>query len=125
MFLLLVVIKLEGGADSDLAVLDCPPTPPPERRRSSSNPLMSPHGDDMADLSADGKKQETSDTSTGPPAQAQTGKDNNIGNLIVYSGLDGFSNCSIHYSIWNGEQVMIIFYTKQLQPSNQSQTPLT
>ena len=85
MFLLLVVIKLEGGTDSDLAVLDCPPTPPPERRRSSSNPLMSPHGDDMVDISAEEKKQETADTSTaGPADQAQTGKDNKTGNLIVY-----------------------------------------
>ena len=51
-----VVIKLEGGLDSDLVVLDCPPTPPPERRRSSSNPLMSPQTDDMA---TDDKKEET------------------------------------------------------------------
>lgn len=51
-----MVIKLEGGLDSDLVVLDCPPTPPPERRRSSSNPLMSPQTDDMA---TDDKKEET------------------------------------------------------------------
>lgn len=51
-----VVIKLEGGLDSDLVVLDCPPTPTPERRRSSSNPLMSPQTDDMA---TDDKKEGT------------------------------------------------------------------
>ncbi|XP_022788107.1 serrate RNA effector molecule homolog isoform X2 [Stylophora pistillata] len=51
-----VVIKLEGGLDTDLVVLNCPPTPPPERRRSSSNPLMSPQTDDMA---TDVKKEET------------------------------------------------------------------
>ena len=78
----LVVIKLEGGTDSDLAVLDCPPTPPPERRRSSSNPLMSPHGDDMTDLSAGGKKEGTTDLST-DPAALQTGKDNKNGNLVT------------------------------------------
>ena len=77
----LVVIKLEGGADSDLAVLDCPPTPPPERRRSSSNPLMSPHGDDMADLSAEVKREGTVSTE---PTASQTGKpDNKNGNYIL------------------------------------------
>ena len=70
-----VVIKLEGGTDSDLVVLDCPPSPPPERRRSSSNPLMSPRGDDMADSSADGKKEGTVDTST----EQQTDKDKKKG----------------------------------------------
>lgn len=78
----LVVIKLEGGTDGDLAVLDCPPTPPPERRRSSSNPLMSPHGDDMTDLSAEGKKELTAELST-EPATLQTGKDNKNGNLVT------------------------------------------
>ena len=80
----LVVIKLEGGTDSDLAVLDCPPTPPPERRRSSSNPLMSPHGDDMTDLSAEGKKEGTTDLST-EPAALQTGKDIKNGNLTSFA----------------------------------------
>lgn len=74
----LVVIKLEGGTDSDLAVLDRPPTPPPERRRSSSNPLMSPHGDDMAD---EGKKEGTGDMSTESPAP-QTGNHNKNGNFF-------------------------------------------
>ncbi|XP_068705462.1 serrate RNA effector molecule homolog isoform X3 [Montipora foliosa] len=61
-----VVIKLEGGTDSDLDVLDCPPSPPPEeQRRSSTNPLMSPHGDDTEDSPADGKKEaEPSSAST-------------------------------------------------------------
>lgn len=60
-----VVIKLEGGTDSDLAVLDCPPSPTPERRRSSSNPVMSPQGDDTADSSVDSKKEGAADTPTG------------------------------------------------------------
>ena len=76
MVLLLVVIKLEGGLDTDLVVLDCPPTPPPERRRSSSNPLMSPHGDDMADLATEGSKEEMADT-------PQTNKDNKKGVVIT------------------------------------------
>ena len=62
-----VVIKLEGGTDSDLDVLDCPPSPPPEeqRRSSTNNPLMSPHGDDTEDSPADGKKEaEPSSAST-------------------------------------------------------------
>lgn len=81
-FLSLVVIKLEGGTDSDLAVLDCPPTPPPERRRSSSNPQMSPHGDDITDLSAEEKKEGTTHLST-EPAALQTDKDDKNGNLVT------------------------------------------
>lgn len=77
-----VVIKLEGGTDSDLAVLDCPPTPPPERRRSSSNPQMSPHGDDITDLSAEEKKEGTTSLST-EPAALQTDKDNKNENVAV------------------------------------------
>ena len=73
----LVVIKLEGGTDSDLVVLDRPPSPTPERRRSSSNPLMSPHGDDMADSSVEVKKEETVDTCEGQIPQ--TGNDKKTG----------------------------------------------
>lgn len=75
-----VVIKLEGGTDSDLAVLDCPPSPPPERRRSSSNPVMSPQGDDTADSSVDSKKE----GAAGAPADEKTpqsGKDSQKGRL--------------------------------------------
>ena len=92
LLLSLVVIKLEGGADSDLAVLDCPPTPPPERRRSSSNQaLMSPRGDDITDLSAEEKKERTMDLST-EPAALQTDKDSkNYGNYIVVNILYNYA----------------------------------
>ena len=60
------MLKLEGGTDDDLVVLDCPGTPPPERGHSSSNPLMSPRDDDMAESSAEGKKKENISHSTEP-----------------------------------------------------------
>lgn len=61
-----VVIKLEGGTESDLAVLDRPPSPlPEEQRHSSSNPVMSPREDDVADSSADSQKEGTAAASTG------------------------------------------------------------
>ena len=76
----LVVIKLEGGTESDLAVLDRPPSPlPEEQRHSSSNTVMSPHEDDIADSSADSQKEGTAAASTGVQT---TLKDNDRG---VYS----------------------------------------
>lgn len=76
----LVVIKLEGGTESDLAVLDRPPSPlPEEQRHSSSNPVMSPREDDVADSSADSQKEGNVAPSTG---MQSTLKDNDRG---VYS----------------------------------------
>lgn len=55
--MLLVVIKLEGGIDSDLVVLDCLFIFFFERRRFLFNFLMFLYGDDMIDLLVEGKKE--------------------------------------------------------------------
>ena len=74
MYVFVVVIKLEGGNDSDLAILDRPATPIPERRRTSSNPLGSPRDEER-----DGERGHSRDRGDGTPKSSEDKKEQDGG----------------------------------------------
>ena len=64
------MIKLEGGNDNDLAILDRHQTPTPERHQTLSNPLASP-----VDEERDGERQQPQEVEVGNPKNSEDKKD--------------------------------------------------